>query len=140
MTVEEKIKSVVDEMGVKYIFENWATANVVLDSSTFPVVLNVLPVSGKFNIGKTQLRDCPNCMLAFIDKTDFDFNGKDNDTIIERMKTLAKDFIKRMNKSGLFEYVSGDVSYSVVYDKLDVNVTGVVIEMPIKEITGLSMC
>lgn len=140
MTVEEKIKSVVDQMGINYIFENWTTANVVLDSSTFPVMLNVLPVSGKFNVGKTQLKDCPNCMLAFLDKIELDANGIENDAVIERMKSLAKDFIKRMNSSGLFDYLEGEIPYSVVYDKLDVNVAGIVIELQIKETSGFSLC
>ena len=49
MTVEQKIKSVVDQMkGVTYIFDNWQTANVRLDKLPLPAVLNVLPVSGKF--------------------------------------------------------------------------------------------
>lgn len=141
MTVEAKIKSIVEEMkGVTYIFDNWATANVRLDSSAMPAVLNVLPVSGRFNLGKTQLKDFPNCMLAFLDKSDFDFDGTENDEIIERCKLLAKEFILRLNASEMFEQVEGDIPYSVVYDKLDVNVTGIVIEMQLKESRGLVLC
>lgn len=139
-TIEQKIKSVIDGMGVLYLFENWATANVELDRSAFPVVLNVLPVSGKFSVGKTQLKDCPNCMFAFLDEIDLDVSGVENDAVIERMKILAKEFIKEMNKSGLFEYLEGDFPYSVVYDKLDVNVTGIVVEMQVKECSGFSLC
>lgn len=141
MTVEAKIKSIVEEMkGITYIFDNWATANVRLDSSSMPAVLNVLPVSGRFNLGKTQLKDFPNCMIAFIDKSDLDFDGTENDGIIERCKNLAKEFILRLNASGLFEHVDDDIPYSVIYDKLDVNVTGVVIEMQLKEAKGLAIC
>lgn len=141
MTVEAKIKSIVEEMkGITYIFDNWATANVRLDSSAMPAVLNVLPVSGRFNLGKTQLKDFPNCMLAFLDKSDFDFDGTENDEIIERCKLLAKEFILRLNASEMFEQVEGDIPYSVVYDKLDVNVTGIVIEMQLKESRGLVLC
>lgn len=141
MTVEAKIKSIVEEMkGITYIFDNWATANVRLDSSAMPAVLNVLPVSGRFNLGKTQLKDFPNCMIAFIDKSDLDFDGTENDGIIERCKNLAKEFILRLNASGLFEHVDEDIPYSVIYDKLDVNVTGVVIEMQLKEAKGLTIC
>lgn len=141
MTVEAKIKSIVEEMkGITYIFDNWATANVRLDSSAMPAVLNLLPVSGRFNLGKTQLKDFPNCMIAFIDKSDLDFDGTENDGIIERCKNLAKEFILRLNASGLFEHVDDDIPYSVIYDKLDVNLTGVVIEMQLKEIKGLAIC
>ena len=69
MTVEQKIKKIVDSMeGVSYLFDNWQTANIRLDKIKLPAVLNLLPVSGTFNLGRQQLRDCPNCMMAFMDK------------------------------------------------------------------------
>lgn len=141
MTVESKIKSIVEQMeGVTYIFENWATANERLDNIAMPAVLNVLPASGHFNLGKTQLKDYPFCMIAFIDKSDLDFDGTENDGIIERCKNLAKEFLLRLNASDLFEHVDEDIPYSVIYDKLDVNVTGIVIEAQLKETRGLVIC
>lgn len=141
MTVEEKIKSVVDKMkGVTYIFENWQAANVRLDKESLPAVLNVLPVSGVFNLGMTQLKDYPNCMLAFMDKTRFDFDGTENDKIVEKCKNMAKEFVLNLNRSGLFKPVSGDIPYSVFYDKLDVNVTGIVIELRLEEVKGIVLC
>ncbi|MCS2335466.1 hypothetical protein [Bacteroides sp. BFG-606] len=140
-TVEQKIKSVVDKMeGLTYVFDNWQTANLRLDKLPFPAVVNVLPVSGRFNMGKNQLKDYPNMLIAFLDKTDFDFDGEDNDLIVEKCKNLAREFILRANESRLFEYIEGDIYYSVVYDKLDVNVTGVVIELTPKEINGIGLC
>lgn len=140
MTVEERIKKVVENMGISYVFDNWTTANVKLDNVTFPAMVNVLPASGRFVVGKARLSDAPNCMFAFLDKTDFDFDGTENDAIIERCKVLAKKFIKEINESGSFEQIEGDVPYSVVYDKLDVNVTGVLIEMQVKEAIGQPIC
>lgn len=141
MTVEQKIKSVVDKMkGVTYIFDNWQAANVRLDKESLPAVLNVLPVSGVFNLGVTQLKDYPNCMLAFMDKTRFDFDGTENDQIIEKCKNMAKEFVLNLNRSGLFKPVSGDIPYSVFYDKLDVNVTGIVIELKLEETRGIVLC
>ncbi|UVX35849.1 MAG: hypothetical protein [Bacteriophage sp.] len=140
-TVEQKIKSIVDKMdGLTYVFDNWQTANLRLDKLPFPAVVNVLPVSGRFNMGKNQLKDYPNMLIAFLDKTDFDFDGEDNDLIVEKCKNLAREFILRANESRLFEYIEGDIYYSVVYDKLDVNVTGVVIELTPKEINGIGLC
>jgi len=141
MTVERKIKSVIEKMqDVTYIFDNWQTANKKLDSASLPAVLNVLPVSGTFNLSRTMLKDFPNCMLAFMDKTSFDFDGTDNDVIIERCKDRAKEFILLLNESELFEPVSGDIPYSIFYDKLDVNVTGIVIELKLKETKGIVLC
>lgn len=141
-SVERKINKVVQMMdaGLTYIFDNWATANVRLDKLPMPAVLNVLPVSGSFNLTARRMRDFPNCMLAFLDKTDFDFDGKENDEVLERCKNLAMQFILTANESGLFEQIEGDVNYSVVYDKTDVNLTGIVIELQLKEKQGITLC
>ena len=109
MTVEQKIKKIVDSMeGVSYLFDNWQTANIRLDKIKLPAVLNLLPVSGTFNLGRQQLRDCPNCMMAFMDKTKFDFDGTENDAVIEGCKNKAKEFILLLNRSGMFKEISGD--------------------------------
>ena len=140
-SVERKIASVVETMGnLTYVFDNWHTANFRLDKESLPAVINVLPVSGVMNVTDRKLRDFPNCMLAFVDKADFDFDGRDNDEILERCKNLAIEFILTANASGLFEPISGDVRYSVLYDKLDVNVTGVVIELQLREKQGITLC
>ena len=140
-SVERKIASVAEKMkGITYLFDNWATANVRLDKMPLPAIINLLPVSGKFVISRTQLRDCPNCMIAFADKASFDFDGVENDAIIERCKEYAVTFISELNKSGLFEWMSDEVPYSIFYDKLDVNITGIMIELKLKEVQGVPMC
>lgn len=140
-SVERKIASVAEKMkGITYLFDNWATANVRLDKMPLPAIINLLPVSGKFAISRTQLRDCPNCMIAFADKASFDFDGVENDAIIERCKEYAVTFISELNKSGLFEWMSDEVPYSIFYDKLDVNITGIMIELKLKEVQGVPMC
>lgn len=140
MTVEEKVRKIVEQMGVTYLFENWQAANVRLDKMQLPAVMYVLPASGSLNVGLMQLKDYPNCMIAFMDKTKHDFSGEENDMVIERCKSLAREFILNVNRSGMFEPVQGDIQYSVFYDKLDVNVTGIVIQIPLKEIRGVVIC
>lgn len=57
-SVERKIASVAEKLeGVTYLFDNWATANVRLDKMPLPAIINLLPISGKFVISRTQLRD-----------------------------------------------------------------------------------
>lgn len=136
MTVEEKIRSVVEAMGIAYMFEDWSRANKKADKSKYPLCINVLPVAGSLNFTMGLIKDSPYCLLAFVDKAKFDFNGEENDQIIERMKTLAKRFVVRCNESGLFEPITGQVKYSVLYDKLDVNVTGITIQLTLQESRG----
>lgn len=141
-SVERKINKVIQVMdsGLTYIFDNWATANIRIDKLPLPAVINVLPVSGSFNVTARKMKDYPNCMLAFIDKTDLDFDGKENDAVLERCKNLAMEFILTANESELFDPIEGDVPYSVIYDKMDVNVTGIVIELQLKEKQGINLC
>lgn len=141
-SVERKINKVIQKMdrGLTYIFDNWATANIRIDKLPLPAVINVLPVSGSFNVTARKMKDYPNCMLAFIDKTDLDFDGAENDVVLERCKNLAMEFILTANESELFDPIEGDVPYSVIYDKMDVNVTGIVIELQLKEKQGINLC
>lgn len=140
-SVEAKIHAIVKQMSnVNYVFENWTTANVKADKIDYPAVINVLPVSGSINLNKNKLRDYPNCIIAFVDKTDLDFDGTENESIVDKCKALAMEFILTANASGLFEQIDGDIPYSVIYDQLDVNVTGVSIELQLKETQGTVLC
>lgn len=141
-TVEGKVRAIVEDMGsdVAYQFMNWAQANVELDRIEKPTVVYVLPVSGKLNVSWNQIKDRPESFIAFVSSTEYDFDGEENDNIIEGMKRLAMRFIKTLNESGLFEIIENDVPYSVLYDHLDQNVTGIVITPVLKELVGVSIC
>lgn len=141
-TVEGKVRAIVESMGadVEYRFMNWAQANVELDRIDKPTVVYVLPVSGYLNVAWNQIKDRPESFIAFVSSTEYDFDGEENDNIIEAMKRLAMRFIKRLNESGLFEQIENDLPYSVLYDHLDQNVTGVVITPVLKEIVGVNIC
>lgn len=141
-TVEKKIHSIVDSMGadVAYFFMNWAQSNVALDKVDKPSIIYILPPSGDLDFGWSQVKDRPEAQIAFVAPTDFDFEGEANDDIIEQMKRLCIRFIKSLNGSGLFEQIEGNIHYGVLYDYLDQNVTGIVIEPKLKEEHGVIIC
>lgn len=141
-TVEKKIHKIVDSMGadVAYQFMNWAQANVELDRVDKPSVIYILPPAGELDFGWAQVKDRPDAQIAFVAPTDFDFDGEENDDIIEQMKRLCIRFIKKLNESGLFEQIEGRQPYRVLYDYLDRNVTGIVIEPKLKEEEGILIC
>lgn len=141
ISVESKIKSIVKKMrGVTYIYENWATANIEMDDLPLPAVINVLPVSGVVNVSSTQIKDCPNCMIAFADLCPDGASKDDNNIIVDKCKQRAIEFILRVNESGLFEPIDNDVRYSAFYDKLDVGIAGIVLELTLKETQGIVLC
>lgn len=141
-TVESKIRHIVKSMDedVEYMFANWAQANVSLDKVRKPTIVYVLPPSGNIDISWRQVIDSPNSQIAFVCNTEFDFDGKENDGIVEAMKRLCVRFILALNKSGLFSPLDGSIQYRVLYDYLDVNVTGIVIEPTLIEEKGISIC
>lgn len=141
-TVEGKVRTIVEAMGedVEYMFANWAQANVSIDKVKRPTIIYVLPPSGTLDFSWKDVKDRPNSQIAFVCNTKFDFNGHENDGIIEAMKRLCIRFVRSLNESGMFETIEGSVPYRVLYDHLDVNVTGIVIEPTLKEVVGITVC
>ena len=137
-SVEKKIKSVAESMvGFTYVYEDWTRADLRLDRLPLPAIINLLPVSGAMSLKMDQFKDKPNCMFVFVDKVNKDADGKDNDAVFERMKSAAMVFIARMNDSGLFEPIEGDIPYSVILEKLSPIVTGISISVQVMEAKGI---
>lgn len=141
-TVEAKVRKVAESMGedVEYLFMNWSQANVAMDAITKPSVVYVLPPSGKLDFSYARVKDYPETQIGFLAPTDFDFDGTENDNIIEQMKRLAIKFIKALNASKCFELIEGKQPYQIVYDFLDQNVTGIVLNLPLEEVDGIIIC
>ncbi len=141
-TVERKIRTIVESMGadVTYMFKNWSQANDEIDHIDGPTIIYVLPPSGDLDFGYSQVKDYPQSQIAFVASTEFDFEGGENDNIIEQMKRLCIRFVKSLNESGLFEIIEGRLSYRVLYDYFDQNVTGIVITPPLIEEEGVIIC
>jgi len=138
MNVQEKIQKIVDSIdGISYEFNDWTRANVKLDTKALPTCLYILPASGQFYFHNGIFRDFPNAMIAFLDKAEFDFEGNENEITVERMKKYAREFIVKLNASGMFQPIVEFIPYTVPYDILDVNLTGVVIDVQLKEIEGI---
>lgn len=141
-TVEAKVRSVVEGMGegVAYLFCDWARANVAIDRIDGPTVVYVLPPSGDLHFSWREVKDCPQSQICFLAPTDFDFEGDENDCIVEQMKRLCMRFVRALNASGLFAQIDGRVPYKVLYDHLDANVTGIVITPTLEEEDGVTVC
>lgn len=141
-SVENKVKSIIDSMGLSYIYASWRRANVRLDELirkqhlSYPVCINVLPTGGRFVINNGMSYDAPNCVLAFGDKIPLDFRTDDIEPQVERLKQYAQQFIAKVNDGNLFKPVFGDVVYNVMYDKFDANLVLVTLTLTLREIGG----
>lgn len=137
MMVQDKLKQIAESLGVSFVFDDWTTANIEIDSQPLPVVVYVLPASGELDFKNGNIRDNQNGMLAFLDKVTLDSNGQDNDCVVDRMKSLAMNFIVKLNQTRYFESLGGVIKYKVVYNKLNAVTSGIVFDVTLKEMTGI---
>lgn len=138
-SIENKIRAIAEKMDIAYLYDDWTRVNKRIDNSPLPVMVNVLPVSGSFRTTNrgANLALRANCLIAFLDKTEFDFDSAENDEIVHKMTDYAAAFVMLCNESGQFEPISDDnMSLQVCYDKLDVNVTGVILDITLQESSG----
>ena len=56
------------------------------------------------------------------------------------MKGIFYTFLREYNKGEYFAPIEGNIPYQVVYDKLDVNVTGIVVTLTLVELEGSEIC
>lgn len=139
MTIEDKVRSIASEQfsEFSYVFEDWYTADKVVEKTALPAIIFILPVSGILQYGQHgRIKDAENCAIAFVDKVDKEADGRDNETVYNAMKTAARAFINALNASGFFNPIEGDVAYNVIYEQLSSIVTGVVLQLQLKELVG----
>lgn len=140
--VEEKIRSVVERMDkLTYVYEDLQGANLKMDSAELPVFVNVMPLSGNVRVTPTQVKHYPKCSFWFVDKIDLDADNETIKDVVDRCMDYAYEFILTLNDSKLFEPIENvDVPLQVVTSDLDANVSGVVLEIELKERQGLMLC
>lgn len=139
MTIEDKVREIASEQfsEFSYVFEDWYTADKVVEKTALPAIIFILPVSGILQYGQHgRIKDAENCAIAFVDKVDKEADGRDNETVYNAMKTTAREFINALNASGFFNPIEGDVAYNVIYEQLSSIVTGVVLQLQLKELVG----
>lgn len=139
MTIEDKIRDIAGEQFSEftYVFEDWYTADKVLDKVALPAIIFILPVSGVLQFGEYgRIKDAENCIIAFVDKVDKEADGRDNEITYNAMKAAARRFINAINASGFFDYIQGDVTYNVIYEQMSSIVTGIALNLRLKELVG----
>lgn len=139
MTIEDKVREIVGEhfSGFSFVFEDWNTADTKLDKVELPAIIMILPVSGVLQFGQHgRIKDAENTIVAFVDKVPKEADGRDNEVVYNEMKVTARAFVRRLNESGYFNYIQGDVPYNTIIEQLSSIVTGVALQLQLKELVG----
>ena len=139
VSIEDKIREVA--VGkfpeFSYVFEDWKGADEAVDKIDLPAIISILPVGGRLEFRNGRVRDHENCAVAFIDKVARDADGDDNEGVYTAMKETAGKFIQELNKSGYFEPIEDEVRYTTIYESMSTNVTGVFVELTLRELVGM---
>lgn len=141
-TLEQKVAKVASTLkGWSYMYEGYASANEMIGRKSLPCIINVLPETGMLVSTPTQQVDQSDCIIAFVDKMDLDYDGQETDTkVVERLKRGAQAFIWALNDSQLFRPIASEVPYSVMFDQMDDTLCILAIRLTLRETYGIPYC
>ena len=146
MTTAQKFQYVVNQMTttIKPAFYVGSIERLNADLqqvTTFPAVLFIQPISGKYSILNTVITKQPNVLIWFAlqNKSKLHRTGSEVNTDEETAHGYVVEFIKQYNKSGKFKQLT-EVDWSFTVDQTDKNLTFVALQFNCKEIDGFSIC
>lgn len=142
MDLVEEVKKIAKGLDMFFMFNDWSRANVDLDSmisaafnrNEYPLCLFVMPIGGEMNIDKGgRFKSSYDCLICFLDKSNIDENSTASFETVQKMNTYARKFISAVNASKVFDYVDGTLKIDIPYNKMDVNMTGVCVNITLTE-------
>ena len=132
MSIEELIKSTAERFEGSFIFDDWQTADLELERKELPVIIAVLPTTGKITFDSVgQAHKEKFLALSFLDKVPRDATGEENAEVYTRMEDKALQFVASLNASGAIEPIES-VEYTHVYEAMSDVVSGVMLSLVIK--------
>ena len=106
---------------------------------TEPIAFAYLLKGGEVDVQRNQLREGVNLAVFFCKKTEFDFNSEENERLIDDCKRLAFGWLSLLRKSGYLETV-GSITTERVYDTTTDILTGIAVNVTLRELQGYSEC
>lgn len=142
MTFIEKVKESVElTTGCRFYYHAAGELNEVLagvEIGEEPIAFAYLLKGGDVAVGK-NCREGVNLAVFFCKKTDFDFNSYENEQLIDECKQIAFSWVSWFSKSNTLEIV-GNVTTERVYDTTTDILTGIAVNITLRELVGYGMC
>lgn len=104
-----------------------------------PIAFAYLLKGGEVDVQRNMLREGVNLAVFFCKKTEFDFNSEENERLIDDCKRLAFGWLSLLRKSGYLETV-GSITTERVYDTTTDILTGIAVNVTLRELQGYSEC
>lgn len=151
MSVEKYVRDIVEGMGLDYLCESYARANVAFDrykrrankrvtatdGHRLPACLFVQPAAGTMNVApRGVVTDAPACLVCFADEMPLDYTGEEAQNVSDRLRAMAEEFVRRVNRSATLKPVTGSVGYRVAFDSMDANLCTVTLSLTLEEAIG----
>lgn len=115
-----------------------ARANVENDYTKTPTA--VLYCITDWETATDLAREVASVTVGFLDvNPEIDWDGISTDAIIDAMKSVAFDFVARINAAGVVEITTDRVRVRSVFDTNDRNLAGVFLQMELREVGGECM-
>ena len=112
-----------------------ARVNVENDYTATPTA--VMYCLTDWEVTFTTVRERASVAVGFLTlQPNIDFDGAENDTKVTQMKDCAIDFVRRVNEGGVLRIEDDTVRIRSIYDMNDRNLTGVFLEITLKEVQG----
>lgn len=143
MTFIEKLRnSIVNGAGVdKFCYHAAGDLNAVLSGVEIGdevIAFCYLLGGGDVAVGK-QSRESVQVAVFFCRKTEFDFNSFENEQLIDDCKRAAFGWLGTLLRSPYLE-IDGAVSTQRVYDTTTDILTGIAINIALREVEGYGLC
>lgn len=137
--VERVIRETMPEL--YYYAGDWPSANRHFDFGKFPAILNLLPAKMQVSFTPKHMKQTGECSFAIFDKVDMDATAEEYCAIVMDCAEYAAELILQLNDSKLFQTIENkDFDMSPLWNEMDVNVAGVIVNITLKEKQGIILC
>lgn len=115
------------------IYDSGFSANVRIDRKTSPIALVYMLSDWTLNTNSTSYTEEANIQVFFCDRANFDSIGESKDVIVQRMESIAKQFLSLILSDRTIKLVDDKVKIKSSYGKFDSFVVGVTVNLKIEE-------
>lgn len=121
-------------LGMSYRFGTYKEVNYLFDrGQSFPVVAELLPLKGSFELKYESVKDAQDITLLFLDVDGKAVDSEKTGEVVERMKGKALEFITALNQTGEFEPVDETtLQYFTIVKQFDKCLSGLEITLNLK--------
>ena len=130
----KQIEIIANGLGMSYKFGTYKEVNYLFDrSQPFPVVAELLPLKGSFELKYASVKDAQDITLLFLDVDGKTVDSEKTGAVVDRMKFKALEFITALNQAGEFEPIDETtLQYFTIVKQFDKCLSGLEITLSLK--------